>query len=225
MEVTVMPITFKTDYAGQVFGKLTVLHFLPTEGRHAKWLCKCECGNEKAVMSQALVSGATVSCGCVGKEQRRVANTSHGEAGNAKRSGAYSSWANMMMRCEWGGHPSYEEYGAKGIRVCERWHAFENFKSDMGERPRGGSIDRIDNRKGYEPGNCRWATRLEQALNTSRTAKVVYRGELVTVDSLCRSLGLSKAAVRARASRRGNDYVSALRSVGVEVSAPEDAWA
>ena len=225
MEVTVMPTTFKTDYAGQVFGRMTVLRFVPTDGRHAKWLCRCECGNEKAVMSQSLVAGLTVSCGCVGKEQRRLANTSHGESGNAKRSGAYSSWANMMTRCEWGGHPSYEAYGAKGIRVCERWHAFENFRADMGDRPDGCSIDRIDGSKGYEPGNCRWATREQQNLNTSRTIKVVYRGELVTVDSLCRSLGLSKAAVRARASRRGNDYVSALRSVGVEVSAPEDAWA
>lgn len=165
-------------------------------------------------MSQALVSGATVSCGCVGKEQRRVANTSHGEAGNAKRSGAYSSWANMMTRCEWGGHPSYEEYGAKGIRVCERWHAFENFKSDMGERPRGGSIDRIDNRKGYEPGNCRWATRLEQALNTSRTIFVAVDGEPVPAFILCERLGISKKALRARAARRGNDYVLAFRSLG-----------
>lgn len=168
-------------------------------------------------MSQSLVAGLTVSCGCVGKEQRRAANTSHGESGNAKRSGAYSSWANMMMRCEWGGHPSYEEYGAKGIRVCERWLAFENFKADMGERPQGGSIDRIDNRKGYEPGNCRWATRLEQALNTSRTVVVMFDGEPIPAFILCEKLGISKKALRARAARRRNDYVQAFRSFGAEV--------
>lgn len=218
MEVTLMPATFKTDYAGRVFGKLTVLRFVPTEGRHAKWLCKCECGNEKVVMSQSLAAGLTVSCGCVGKEQRRAANTSHGESGNAKRSGAYSSWANMMMRCEWGGHPSYDAYGAKGIRVCERWRAFENFKADMGGRPRGASIDRIDNRKGYEPGNCRWATRREQALNTSRTVVVMFDGEPVPAVILCERLGISKKALRARAQRRGNDYALAFRSIGIEAS-------
>lgn len=211
-----MPKTFQKNYAGQVFGRLTVLSFIPTDGRHSTWLCKCECGNEKVVKVQSLVSGRTVSCGCYNKEVLHNQAT-HGEAGNKTRTGTYSSWANMMMRCEWGGHPSYEVYGAKGIRVFERWRQFENFKADMGERPIGMSIDRIDNAKGYEPGNCRWATRIEQALNTSRTIFVEFKGQRVPVFLLCGELGISKKAIRSRAHRRGGDYVSALKSIGVDV--------
>lgn len=211
-----MPKTFQKNYAGRVFGRLTVLRFIPTDGRHATWLCKCECGNEKAVKVQSLVAGMTVSCGCYNKDVLH-SQAKHGENRKGTRTGAYSSWANMMTRCEWGSHPSYEVYGAKGIRVCERWRTFENFSFDMGERPKGTSIDRIDNTKGYEPGNCRWATRIEQALNTSRTIVVEYKGKKVPVFLLCDELGISKKALRSRAFRRGGDYVEALRSIGVEV--------
>jgi hypothetical protein len=126
----------------------------------------------------------------------------------------------MMDRGEWGGHPSYANYGAKGIRVEKRWHQFENFLEDMGERPPGTSIDRIDCSVGYSRANCRWATRAEQALNTTRTVRVLHNGKVVPVALLCDSLGLSRKAIRSRAVRRGNDYVAALQSVGVECSKP-----
>ena len=212
-----MPTKYKIDYAGKLFGRLTVIKFVPTKGRHSTWECKCECGNIKQIKIQALTNGTTVSCGCYHKEVLH-SQAIHGENRNSVlRTGTYSSWANMMIRSEWGNHPSYEHYGAKGIKVNERWHNFENFRADMGTRPEGTSIDRIDNRKGYEPGNCRWATPLEQSLNTSRTVKVIYNGRIIPVYTLCEELKLSKKAIRARASRRNNDYVAALLSIGVVV--------
>lgn len=212
-----MPRTVKNDITGKRFGRLVAVKFVPDDSEFSKFECVCDCGKTVIVMAQSLNRGATVSCGCYGSDKRRAEKTIHGEAGNKTRSRAYSSWANMMMRCEWGGHPSYAKYGAKGIRVCERWHSFEKFKADMGERPKGTSIDRIDNNKGYEPGNCRWATRLEQALNTSRTIVVLYKGRKIPAFTLCDDLGISKKALRARAFRRGNDYVEAFKSIGIDV--------
>lgn len=145
------------------------------------------------------------------------ANTRHGHASSGKkRSPTYSSWASMMDRAEWGGHPTYAQYGAMGIRVDPRWHDFANFLADMGERPPGTSIDRIDNDKGYYPGNCRWATRREQALNNSRTIRVVIDGSVVVFHDLCERLNLAKTPIRARAQRRGGDYAAALRSIGID---------
>lgn len=110
----------------------------------------------------------------------------------------------------------FAKYGAKGIFVHPAWHDFRNFLTDMGERPQNTSIDRIDNAKGYYPGNCRWATRHEQALNTKRTVKVVLDGKVQIVFNICENLGLSKQAVRSRAVRRKNDYVAALQSMGID---------
>lgn len=80
----------------------------------------------------------------------------------------YSSWQSMLARCNSEGSVSYPQYGGAGIKVCERWHKFHDFFTDMGTRPPGTSLDRIDNAKGYEPGNCRWATRREQNLNRKK---------------------------------------------------------
>lgn len=89
----------------------------------------------------------------------------------------YESWCAMKKRCLNPRHPAFARYAGRGISICDRWMAFENFLADMGERPAGTSLDRIDNSGGYEPGNCRWATRSEQNRNT-RTARVItYRGE------------------------------------------------
>lgn len=199
----------------QRYGRLIVLGPAPSSSKNARVFVRCDCGAEKSVFKCSLVSGNTQSCGCFGRERRRARTVTHGQGGN-KRSGAYQSWAGMMDRCEWGGHPSYEHYGAKGIRVCERWHTFSNFVADMGPRPDGTSIDRIDGTLGYYRLNCRWATRAEQNLNTSRTVRVTHCGEVIPVAMLCDRLGLSRKAVRSRAVRRGNDYIAALRSFGVE---------
>ncbi|PZX29456.1 hypothetical protein C7416_104461 [Cupriavidus phytorum] len=210
-----MPRTFKNDLTGKVFSLLTVLEFVPDDSDYSKWRVRCACGTVKTVMGQSLIRGMTISCGCEGLRRRAARTVTHGQAGPKRRTRAYRIWANMMDRCEWGGNArSFADYGAKGIRVCERWHKFENFFEDMGNPPDGMSLDRVNNKGGYEPGNCRWATRLQQALNTSRTVKVVFGGVVREVHFLCAELGISRGALRSRAMRRGGNYAEALRSMG-----------
>jgi hypothetical protein len=212
-----MPKYAKNDLTGQTFERLSVLWFLPDSSKHSKFWCRCSCGIEKSVMAQALIGGFVKSCGCLQKESAAARKLTHGHSGKG-RTKTYNSWAGMMDRCHWGGHKvSYSRYGAKGIKVDESWHSFENFYADMGNRPPKTSIDRIDNKKGYSKENCRWATRLEQALNRSTTLFVIYQGKKTPVYLLCQSLSLPAKALRARASRRGGDYVLALASFGVFV--------
>lgn len=220
-----MPKRCFNDITGKRFGRLVAVEFLPDKSKFSKFRCVCDCGAVKVIFAQSLIRGATVSCGCYQREKGAVSMLRHGHSGKG-RTKTYNSWAGMMDRCEWGGHPTgYARYGARGIRVDPRWHAFENFLADMGERPPGTSIDRIDNARGYGPGNCRWATRAQQALNTSRTVRVIYEGAAIPVKTLCERLGLSGPAVRSRAVRRGYDYVAALTSMGIEVCADERATA
>jgi hypothetical protein len=216
-----MPKTAKNDLSGKTFSRISVLWFLPDKSKHSKFWCRCECGVEKSIFAQALISGAVVSCGCLAKEILVKRLTKHGHSGK-NRTKTYNSWANMMDRCHWGGHKkNYSMYGAKGILVDQKWHNFEQFYIDMGDRPAKTSIDRIDNKKGYSRENCRWATNLEQALNRSSTVFVMYEGLKIPVFLLCKSLGISQPALRSRAFRRGKDYVSALKSMGIDANYPK----
>lgn len=122
--------------------------------------CRCECGEETIVRVDMIRSGHTSSCGCGSRETRRV--KTHGMT----ESPEYLSWKGMIQRCTNPKHTSYEYYGARGITICQRWRdSFEAFLVDMGSRPEGKTLDRIDNDGNYEPGNCRWATASEQNSN------------------------------------------------------------
>lgn len=214
----------KNDITGKRFGRLVAISFIPCKGKSSKYLFRCDCGNEKVIFAYSVIRGLTKSCGCLLSESTGKRMHKHGNAGRKTRTATYGTWSGMMDRCEWGGNKkAYAFYGAKGIRVCERWHSFENFLEDMGEKPKGRSIDRIDNNKGYSPENCRWATREQQDLNTSRTVWVLYKGQKRRVYDICEELGLSRGMVRSRAFRRNGDYVAALVSVGVEAEpVPEE---
>jgi hypothetical protein len=162
----------RIDLTSQRFGRLTVLRFSHT-GKWGKafWACLCDCGRETAVSGEDLKSGNTASCGCFHKTHIANRTRTHGHTGTS----IYNRWKEMMGRCYNPKHPRYADYGGRGIRVCERWHDFTNFLADMGEPPPGLTLDRIDNNKGYEPGNCRWATVQEQ--NTNQRPKSKARVE------------------------------------------------
>jgi hypothetical protein len=129
------------------------------------WLCQCSCGEAVRARASTLIGNQLLSCGCLKTERLRQNNLSYGHTCNGV-SPTYESWAGMISRCENPNRPNFLTTVAEGIRVCERWrNSFEAFLKDMGPRPVGTSIDRIDNSDNYEPGICRWATRSEQQRN------------------------------------------------------------
>ena len=153
------------DLTGQTFGRWVVVKRGPnTPTGQATWNVQCECGTRGNVRSVVLRDGRSQSCGCRKLEILLANSTKHGHAANGI-SPTYHSWASMIARCTNPSNKRFAIYGGRGITVCKRWMNFRNFLADMGERPKGLSIDRIDNNSGYRPGNCRWTTSVTQARN------------------------------------------------------------
>lgn len=174
-----------TDLTNKVFYKLTVLNRShKTHNGHWVWNCKCECGNEKKIYATNLVRGLTKSCGCYRVEVSGNANLSHGHCRVKNRSAEYRSWCSALVRCNNKNNRKYNDYGGRGITVCDRWaNSFENFLQDMGLKPSNKhSLDRIDNDGNYEPSNCRWATPKQQTRNKRNNIWYEYDGikEVIT---------------------------------------------
>lgn len=157
------------DLTGQRFGRWTVISRAPNAKSATCWYCVCDCGNTKIVRGCDLRSGKSTSCGCFRSEENHRRFFSHG----LKHTSIYTSWCNMIARCENKNKPEYPHYGGRGIKVCERWHSFEAFYADMAPTYKEGlTLDRIDNDSDYGPENCRWATRKEQTRNRRCTVFV-----------------------------------------------------
>lgn len=187
---------------GRRFGMLVVARRAPNDGKRTAWLCICDCGQQTVTRGSRLTSGHAKTCGKGHKIKSLIRTAAPSE---------YNVWQNMLGRCYRTDHVSYKNYGARGVKVCARWRQFENFLSDMGPRPsRDYSIDRYPDRAGnYELGNCRWATRRQQALNTRRTIYVMHEGEQVPLTELIERLGLNRDMVRKRI-KLGWDLETAL---------------
>jgi hypothetical protein len=186
---------------GDRFGRLLAVSFLESRGWTRLWVCRCDCGAEKIVRAGNLRSGHTTSCGCFRRENsaqlgRNVSasNVTHGMS----KTRMYGIWEGMMSRCYSEKNRAYHNYGGRGIGVCERWHKFEGFLNDMGERPDGLTLDRIDNNGNYSKSNCRWATRTEQQNNLRKNRFVSANGERMTIAQWARRTGLKPATIHTR---------------------------
>ena len=194
----------KENLIGRTFGRLTVIadaerRKLPCGQFQTMFLCRCICGNENPVSAHCLKKGSTISCGCYKYEVDKLRKLTHGSSRRGTRSPTYSTWAAMKNRCTNSRDYAYRNYGARGICVCDKWaDSFIEFLADMGEKPSGCSLDRIDVNGNYEPGNCRWATAREQGNNKRNNRILEYRGERLTMSQLSKRTGISRGVISDR---------------------------
>lgn len=164
----------RKQLVGQRFGKLIVKCWDTGAGA---WACICDCGRTRLSTSTHLEEGRNTSCGC--------ARPKHGGKGTR----AFAIWQGMLERCRRQSHKNWADYGGRGITVCERWQRFQNFFADMGEPPIGATIERKDNDGNYEPGNCRWASRVEQARNRRNSIRITYAGRTQSLAAWAEEFG------------------------------------
>ncbi len=178
----------KLNLKGQRFGRLLVTERAPSTNQGTCWHCTCDCGAYVIVGTALLQRGKTKSCGCYrrdrGVKHGSTINLRHGEGSNGKETPEYRAWTQAKSRCHNENHSDYKNYGARGIRMCERWRSsYEKFLAAVGRRPSPThSLDRRDNDGNYEPDNCRWATSQEQNRNNRNT-------RIVTIGKKTKALG------------------------------------
>lgn len=169
------------DLSGRRFGRLIVVALDESSRSNGlKWECQCDCGAQKSIKATKLMRGVTRSCGCIRDELR----TKHGHNRVDHKTPEYRVWDAMIQRCENSRNKAFANYGGRGIRVCAQWLGFAAFLSDMGLRPTPlHCIERVDNNVGYQPDNCKWATRHDQQRNLRSNVYLTYEGEtLCSVD-------------------------------------------
>lgn len=195
------------------YGMLTPIafsHSNPKRSSDQFWIFQCDCGNAKISRMYDVKRGKINSCGCIRKNllaERNKVNSKHGYFGTP----TYNSWSGIIERCCNPKSGNYSMYGAKGITMCERWRSsFENFLEDMGDRPTGTSIDRIDVYGNYEPSNCRWSDAKTQARNRSNNVRYEYDGKNLTLAEWSEITGIRSDTLNRRIKRQGWSVEEAL---------------
>ncbi len=195
------------DITGQVFGLLTAIRCVGKCKKGNLWEFNCACGNTIQRPTCFVLGNHFRSCGCVRHK--------HGFAGKGSRSRTYIAWTSMRQRCYDENCSGFFRYGARGIRVCRRWllskSGFSNFLSDMGEAPDGLTLERINNSGNYQPDNCCWATRIQQAQNRRSTVNFTFEGEKVCLTELARRTGMTRKTIQRRI-KAGLSVMEAVRS-------------
>lgn len=199
---------------GKKYGLLTVIERANSKNGETKWICQCDCGRKTVVRGRNLTSGAIKSCGCLRKERAAEGHTTHGASKeNGKRSKLYSIWIGMRRRCYNKNSINYNDYGLRGITVCDDWKDdFEKFKEwalSSGYDPTL-TIDRIENDKGYSPENCRWIGSKAQARNRRSNNVITFNGETHTAVEWEEKLGFSRGTISKRIKSRGWSVERAL---------------
>ena len=212
------------DMTNQRFGRLVAKSFI--HGRLASgesrvyWKCKCDCGNACTVAAGSLRSGNTKSCGCYCRDSAKRRMLTHGDNINRSTTPEYNAWASAKARCENERHPKYPSYGARGIKMCDRWKEnYVAFLEDMGRRPSPSlSIDRIDNDDDYEPGNCRWAMPIEQGNNRRNNRRIEVNGVSKTISEWARVIGISPCTLGQRLRSGWPENIAATAPKGTRLS-------
>lgn len=203
------------NIAGRRHGMLVAVRKSHMSGKNSVWLFVCDCGAEKYALLNNVVRGLTVSCGCAKTAAIAQAATTHG----LSHSPEWGVWSSMKQRCENQNTKEFRIYGARGIKVCARWHDFANFIGDMGPRPSPRhSIDRTDNDGDYEPSNCKWATRTEQARNTRSNHVIEIDGQRKTIAEWSEQSGLGRTAIQSRIRRGWPPCVAVTSPPGSRLS-------
>jgi hypothetical protein len=181
----------KLNLVGKIFGNLEVLKEFPIKGR-IQWVCKCLlCGKEEVRTGYGF--NKNTNKGCINCSLKK-----HGYT----KTKIYASWFQMKERCNNPKSIGYKNYGARGIKVCERWLSFSNFLSDMGQKPSSNfSLDRINNNGNYEPNNCKWSTQMEQCNNMRKNRLINIDGKINTFSNWCKFYKIKYATAFARIKR------------------------
>lgn len=193
----------KISLVGQTFGKLTVIadaesRIQPNGRPRRRSLCQCSCGATCVSGNGDLRTGNTKSCGCILRENPPARKHGHSHPNGKSASRTYSTWLNMWRRCTDSTIHNFKNYGGRGITVCNRWNDFCNFLSDMGEKPKGLTLERVDTHGNYEKSNCIWATQLVQGRNKTNNHVITVNGITGCLSKMEELFGIKATTIRCR---------------------------